>query len=145
MEGLIYWWALMRMNWVRGKDDATYRKLLRNAKTEHGSNSSELIDVSNEARMVDADHDFEISRLQSNYLIRQADRMFLPIPSLSDKTAWEDGFSGFRILSREARVALRGAIRKERHEASQLWIAWAGPLTGLGGVVVAIIALLVGK
>ncbi len=95
--------------------------------------------------MVDADHDWEISRLQSNYLIREADRMLLPIPSIDDKTAWEDEFPGFRILSRQARVALRATIRKERHEASQLWIAWAGPLTGLGGVVVAIIALLAGK
>lgn len=145
MEGLIYWLWLTQLNAKRAKDDASYVSQLGKVQETYGAGSSEFDHLYREAQMADTEHDRKISRLQSNYLIRQADRMLLPLPSYADKSAWQEDRPGSRTLTREARVNLRAAIRKERHEASHLPLAWAGALTGLGGVVVAIIALLVGK
>ena len=65
-------------------------------------------------------------------------------PEVSDQTAWENE-NGFLVLSRKARNDLKTAIRREQHEAVQVPLAILGGLTGVGGMIVAIIALLVDK
>lgn len=141
MEGLMYWWRLSRLKMARARTDALYRRLVNEAYAEGG----EAEHLSAEWRLEDHTHELHIGRLQSGRLLRLADELMLPVPTPSEASAWEEPHEGWLMLSRSKRVELRALIRKERHEASQTALSWIAAITGLGGVIVAIIALLAGE
>lgn len=144
LENLRHAWRLRRLKDDQRKTDGLYRKLIAEAKKKPGPNDKEVEELYTEWRMEDDIHDFEISREQSVYLQRRANELLLPVPELSEKEAWEDRHPGFAILTRKARARLRQEIRDEVRAGLDLPLAVTGTLTGLGGVLVAILAILIG-
>ena len=96
-----------------------------------------------DARFDDIDFDEEILQMQTRHLMKCLGRYSLPFPEQGD---WEEAIppNYYRHLSRAAIVRVRTAIRnerKERWEAATRWTPVLSALTGLLGVVVAILAL----
>jgi hypothetical protein len=94
--------------------------------------------------------DAEIEALQSDRLIQHAQRLDLPLPSVTnppmrDDNWYRDHKSGRRCLTVEGRHCLRAAIDAEearRFEIKTLWVTKI--LLPAAGVVVAIIGALAG-
>lgn len=142
MEFLSYRWRLAKLQRGQRKDERLYRGLISKAGEEHGEGSSDHQSTLAEWFAIEDANEFSVARLQTSYLRQRAEALLLSVPEVSDETAWKN-MHGFHVLSRQARNALKAAIRKEQHEAVQTPLAILGGLTGIGGVIVAIIALLV--
>jgi len=85
--------------------------------------------------------------LQSTYLVSKAEKMFLPIPDFNrDSEKWErSDISGRYHLTRAAMRELVSAIRTERKESSEVARAWLTGLTGLFGVLIGLLAVILGR
>ena len=91
-----------------------------------------------------------IDSIKSNRLLRDAEKLDIPIPQYRAKEAWEETQApGIRVLTTEARHELRQEIRKEelrRTELRREWFKVVGPvivaLTGLIGALIGLVALL---
>jgi hypothetical protein len=94
------------------------------------------------------------SRLVSNSLLEEADRLQLPRPQYSDKAKWQEPDEyGFQeeglVLTAEAMAELRGVIRKERRERREsleftlkIVGAFVTITTGLVGALIGLISVL---
>jgi hypothetical protein len=142
MEALIYWWRLRKLQLARRKTEEMYDRLIDAAKVQHGPRSHKVETLSWERQSEDEIHVVGIAKLQGNRLLAETERLMLPPPDYADDATWHDGESRWGALSRETIAHLRSRLRREQHEASQTKIAWLSAVTGLGGVIVAIIALL---
>jgi hypothetical protein len=83
----------------------------------------------------------QIDYLQSRHLLAKAYAYNIPIPN---KEHWE-GRGSQRYLTTEGYNRLRSALRAEqkaRWETRLVWVPLITALTGLGGVIVAVMALL---
>jgi hypothetical protein len=94
--------------------------------------------------------DDKISWIETKRVRKRAEKFGVPIPPLSDKECWEEGFTPNTVrLKPEARIRISEQVRKERRariEDRMLWVDYLGPLvsplTGLLGVVIGLVALL---
>lgn len=87
----------------------------------------------------------------SDDLMYQAQRLYLPTPSLNDQQKWDSDhalYSPTRYLTAEAMTELRATIRKERAERRAVLEWWlkvlggaVGILTGLIGTVIGLVAI----
>jgi hypothetical protein len=145
MEFFRYRWRLQALQRQRDREQADYIKLTREVKAEHGSRSSEYLDICSEAFAHNEISGQKIAELQSRRLIALAERLWLPTPETSDEAAWDGEFGQrFGILSRSTMAELRSRIRREQHEASQIVFAWLGGLTGILGTAIGLVSLLKG-
>lgn len=126
----------------RRKDERLYDELIAKAKAERKS-AKEIDELVWEFLNEDNIHQHMIGKEQTRRLIAEAERLMVPLPDLNDPATWNEDRQ-WGDFSREAMADLRSRIRKERQEASQHFFSWISALTGLGGVIVAIIALLIG-
>ena len=100
-----------------------------------------------------------IALLETNYLVSKAEKSLLPIPEISDATLlgapdpagqWRSSKHTIQTLLtdegiRELRQALR-ADRRERLEIVRSWVATIVPgLTGLIGVIIGLLAVILGR
>lgn len=138
MEGLKYLWRLRKLQRARARDDRHYDMQIAKA-----TSPDEAENLEREAWHVDQDHQHMIGKEQTRRLFVMAERLMVPLPDMNDPKTWNDD-RRWGDLSRTAMADLRSRIRRERTEASQFAMGWLSALTGLGGVLVAIIALLAG-
>jgi hypothetical protein len=89
--------------------------------------------------------DEKISRLETTYLLEQAERYLLPRPPFKTDTedaSWEQAsLSAQYHLKDAALVALRSAIRRERKEREERWKSWIPLLIGFAGTIIGIISV----
>ena len=96
--------------------------------------------------------DWEISSIITRDLLRQAQKLQLPIPTPKDEDKWEpaeDTPPGYRFLSPIGIAEVRAAIRKEKRERREA-VAWwvkmiatlVGAFTGIIGALIGLIAIL---
>ena len=81
----------------------------------------------------------KISRLQTTFLIDEAQRLLIPTPAfeLNEDGAWEGATTAPHYqLKREQLAALRSAIRKEKKERREGLQSWAALLIGLVGALI---------
>ena len=71
----------------------------------------------------------------------------LPVPPFSTKSEeWkESSFDGRYHLSSEGIIELRSALRLVRKERSELARSWLTSLTGLIGVLIGLLAIILGR
>jgi len=91
--------------------------------------------------------DDEIYQLESDYVQRQAERLLLSVPRFSEiSNQWEESsFTKRWRLTRPTMLQLRSAIRAEKKERSELARSWLASLTGLIGVLIGLLAIILGK
>lgn len=93
--------------------------------------------------------DEEISELQTNHFIALADKYGVAPPPCAIRGGipsdgwYESKMFGRLLLTTGGRAKLRSDIRLERKERRDGWLPYISALTGLLGVTVAIIALVV--
>jgi hypothetical protein len=91
--------------------------------------------------------DEETHFLNSQQLVKLAERYFLPVPEFkTEEGDWERTPLMDRwVLNREALVALRASIRKEqkeRRELRQMNLIWITAITGVIGALTGLVAAL---
>ena len=135
-------WRRSLLDSAYGKDIATARKA--------GNDEKVLSLMENhrfELRMDEEEEDEEVTK----HLIKQAQRLRVPIPRIqnedgSDSDFWYEGTLSFRRkLTTKGLGLLREDIRKElkaRHESKAVWLPWLSALTGLVGSITGLVALL---
>jgi hypothetical protein len=89
----------------------------------------------------------DIHQLLSTYLISEAERHFVPIPKFEFSSGkWERSRVSDRDRLTENGIReLRSAIRAERKEGSELARSWLTGLTGLIGVLIGLLAIILGR
>jgi hypothetical protein len=82
--------------------------------------------------------------LMSDYLIDAAEKLMIEVPHPSPPE-WERSNLHSRVyLSQASRHKLRAAIRTERKERSELARSWLSSITGLIGVLIGLLAIILG-
>ena len=86
----------------------------------------------------------EAEEIRSNRLVRLARRLSLPIPPKHEDSDhwWESQYYGTWALTTYGTTELRRAIRQEKKERREVWMAWGGKLVSILSLVIAILALL---
>jgi hypothetical protein len=87
----------------------------------------------------------QIARLQTSFLIDEAQRCLLPTPEFDSSAggAWEQAATAAHYQLKEIPLAeLRAAVRKEKRERWEGWRAWAALAIGLIGALIGLIAAL---
>jgi hypothetical protein len=93
------------------------------------------------------EHRDQILNLSSLVLSDEAESLGIPVPPLSDKTSWEEGWMpGTVRLNVEAQARLRQAIRSEHREK---WSTFAfvvkeivAPVIGVIGAIMGLLSLI---
>jgi hypothetical protein len=113
--------------WLMGEEEAKLKRVVEGR----------------DPRLIDDD----ISQLMSDYIEREAQKLFLSVPEFtrgSDK--WEkSGFVEHWRLTQATMLELRSAIRAEKKERSELARSWLAGLTGLIGVIIGLLAVILGR
>jgi hypothetical protein len=146
IDWLPYRYKLFRLQIERRKTQQFYSNAYRKAKQQN-KGRQELDDIGAEEQHFVETVDDEIAQLQSRYLKSKAEKLFLPVPEFSLKSEkWErSDVSGRYRLTRAAMLELRSAIRAERKESSELARSWLTGLTGLVGVLIGLLAVILGR
>jgi len=95
------------------------------------------------AKFESSEYEDEAEEIRSNRLVRRAQRLSLPIPPKHEDSDhwWESQYYGTWALTTYGTTELRKAIRQEKKERREVWMAWGGMLVSILSLVVAIIAL----
>jgi hypothetical protein len=86
----------------------------------------------------------DIENLIYWYLSVQAQKLRLLLPESSDSWQWSKHRGHFMLKPAEVQK-LRSAIRAERKERSELAFRWLTGITGLIGVLIGLLAIILGK
>ena len=109
---------------------------------KRGAKGDEIADINQEGMSFYFHYQDEIQRLHSDYLISQARRMFIPVPSLQDKTVWEQD-SADRVYLNEAGInQLRATIRAEKKARAEFVLMWVPGLVGILGALIGLASVL---
>jgi len=135
--------ALSKLFKTRDKLNASFREKIE--KADRLSNPEESIgsiqaEASFELGMIDD----EIAIMVTNYLTRQANRKFVPIPSHTDNIMWTQ-CSILRyqdILTSQGINLLRTSLRAEIKDRNEMWITILAALTGVIGALTGFVAII---
>jgi hypothetical protein len=150
----------LHTRWANWRAKAHLRKLRK----EHGRIKKRAKEKHDSGLLEawEGEHEWEFGLVEatikenlSRDVLDQARELYLPTPSLNDKTKWvpEDEFvhtgTQWWVLTPEAMIELNGVIRKEkqaRREVVEWWIKVIGGfvtiLTGLVGAGIGLVAVL---
>jgi hypothetical protein len=141
MLGIGYWWGLQKFKCEQRKIKKRLQAQMTQLKKE-GLLEERLVEIMREYNEESVLIDERIRNLRDDKIVSLADRYALPIPPWEE---WEPTKTGWRCLRKEDFVKIRAAIREEQKACREQVLAWiplATALTGIGGVIVAILALL---
>jgi hypothetical protein len=137
--------ALWKIRWETRKSDKVLNRLARQSGKKLGDCTCEqwysdcmMDQICLEARE---------RKAISDDLGDQAQRLYLPTPSLNDKTKWDSDYAVHeptRFLTPEAMTELRSSIRKERAERRAVFEWWLKLIGGLVGIVTGLVGALIG-
>jgi hypothetical protein len=83
--------------------------------------------------------------LTSDYLIDTAEKLMIEVPHPSPPE-WTHSDRNSRVyLTETSMFKLRSAIRAERKERSELARSWLSSITGLIGVIIGLLAVILGR
>jgi len=113
------------------------------SKLEQGGDWRGMDSLLSLAKFEASEYEDEAEEIRSNRLIRRARRLSLPIPPKHEDSDhwWESQYYGTWALTTYGTTELRKAIRQEKKERREVWMAWGGMLVSILSLVVAIIAL----
>jgi len=139
MFGLIQLrWRLRQLQRAcRGDEQATDRAVL--AAKARGASQQEIDEITggSDAPVMR----YKVRMALSDYLIAEADRLFVPLPDEGDETMWtvgDDGTTTTRVLTRAGINAVRTAIRAEKKASSERFLMMTAGLVGLIGAATAL-------
>ena len=86
----------------------------------------------------------DIAKLLTSYLCSEAQKLFLPVSNVDDDWEWSK-IRRHYCLTNAAMVKLRSAIRAEKKEGSENFRSWLGSITGIIGILLASLAIILGR
>jgi hypothetical protein len=87
----------------------------------------------------------DICILMSDYLLDTAEKFMIEVPS-PKPPEWTHSDRNSRVyLTETSMFKLRSAIRAERKERSELARSWLSSITGLIGVLIGLLAIILGR
>lgn len=90
--------------------------------------------------------DDEIRKLESDYFIKLANKLLIPIPKHEyESEAWEHTEDGRSCLSITALTELRSSVRKELKERDEHMLMWATGITGVIGALIGLVSVIFDK
>ena len=110
-----------------------------------GATAEELYELGHNSHFEHRLADDELIRLTSNYYVRLANRMLIPVPEFkTEGGAWLESQErpGLYHLTPEALHDLRAAIRAEKKARREEWTIWLAGLTGLIGAISGLVAII---
>ena len=137
LKRLKYEWALRRLQREKARTRAFFVEPNRAAVESKDIAEIERITTEEIHEMLSIED--KISRLQTTFLIEEAQRLLIPTPAfeLDKDGAWEGAATAPHYqLKREQLAALRSAIRKEKKERREGLQSWAALLIGLVGALI---------
>lgn len=122
---------------------SSYDEKLKKAKKRNDRNKiNELLALRSENC---SEYEFDIKIIKDRQLLKKAEKYCVQAPPIADREKYDIEYH-YRVLTEEAVIELRKAIREEEREEEKLrWQKWSiliSLLIGLGGIIVAIISLL---
>lgn len=146
LGGIQHSYRLRRLQRRQRLTGRYFDELIKNARKE-GKNEFDIAQLQSDDFDELRSYDDDISQLNSQFLMRQAQAYLIPIPEFDSKSGtWEQSRTSSKWrLSQIEQAKLRSAIRAEKRERWEAWSRWIpviSALTGLLGLVVAILAIL---
>jgi hypothetical protein len=142
-----YRYHLFRLQYKRAKATRGHIKVWNKAKAENKSDNDlgalALIHLQDMGRFED-----ERYELESHYLYTLAEKYLIPLPepNLHDTENFQKTKDGSTYrLTNTAILKLRAAIRAEKKDRSELARSWLAGLTGLIGVLIGLVAIILGR
>ena len=140
---------LWRAQRVRKRTERVFHRLI--AKAEKSKDRDRERSLITEFLMERDIINDRINWIETSRLQERAENFGIPIPSISDKESWEDGYEPNTVrLRKEARLRISDQIRNERRDRVDDQLLWLNrispliaPLSGLVGFVTGLIAGLV--
>jgi hypothetical protein len=140
---------LWRAQRVRKRTERVFQRLI--AKAEKSKDRDREQSLITEFLMERDIINDRINWIETRRLQERAENFGIPIPSISDKESWEDGYEPNTVrLRKEARLRISDQIRNERRARVDDQLLWVNrispliaPLSGLVGFVTGLIAGLV--
>lgn len=142
MNYISYRVSLYKLNRQRNKTDKYHDKEYERAKKQGDRDEIEkaMSLASHELHEIED----EILHLEYSYLMSIASKMLLPTPT-SDKEGklWEQSrYTGKWRLTSKGILELRGLIRKEKKEKTELLVRWISIIIGLIGAITGLVAVI---
>jgi len=136
---LSYRYQLARLHRQRKRIERGWAKARAKAKSE-SKDQEELRDIAFLAQHEIEELEEDIRLLETRYLTALAERHLLPIPQREEAEV-----TGRYMFSRETIKQLRSLIRAEQKERSELARSWLAGVTGLIGVLIGLLAVILGR
>jgi hypothetical protein len=153
-DRLRYRYHLDRLQREKRQTQRSFQKAWIKAKAEEKSEDDLQVLLAEENHELNFIED-NIHQLLHTYLTSEAEKHFVPVPEFdfrrkrsdeSDSGKWERSDVSDRYrLTQDAIRELRSAIRAERKESSELARSWLTGLTGLIGVLIGLLAIILGR
>jgi hypothetical protein len=153
LDWLRYRRELSQLKKQNSKDIAPLQTAYWDAKEQNKSQAEIDYLLKEMSRQGRANRD-QIALLQTDYLISIAEKRLLPIPErpsgplfgVEDTTGlWRGSAHSQEILTKKGMRELRLTIRSDRRERLEIFRSWLTGLTGLIGVLIGLLAVILGK
>jgi hypothetical protein len=142
-EGMRHWFRLNQLQREKRSIRFSFAVLERKAIEE--KDVEKLNDITDKEIRALVTIDEKISRLQTEFLRDEAQRLELIVPQFdtSESGLWKQALTAPTYhLKHEAIVELRSAVRKEKKERREVWQAWAALTIGVLGALIGLVAAL---
>jgi hypothetical protein len=151
-DWLRYRYELARLERLKRKTTRSYDRALNDAADNHKMDEAEAL-LCKEEHEIAPLNDL-VAKLVSDRLIAQGKKYLIPVPmedlnirlGKTESENWKVSLRTYqRYLTPSAIVALRSTIRAERKERTELAFRWLTALTGLIGVLIGLLAIILGR
>jgi len=144
MIELFFRWRLWKLDRAYNRLDNKLAAEEAGAKLK-GASQEELVDLHNERGDRFFQYDVERKALITRHLAGQANRYFVPWPSIEKGSPyWEESYysAGSHVLTEEGIKKVRTEIREEKRARRESAVAWIAIITGLIGALTGLMAII---
>lgn len=138
--------ALRAIEKAKGEISSRWDAAVRDAKAQ-GKSKDEIHDLGYPFHMEHVWEDEEVLSLTSDYYIRLANRLLVPVPKyVKENGDWEESLTNGSVrLTAHALHELRKSIREETKSRREQWMIWFSLIFGAIGAVSGLVALTLTK
>jgi hypothetical protein len=112
--------------------------------TKRGATADEIYELKNDYAGAYFHFTDEIKAAHGSYVLAQARRLIVEVPSLKNKRYWEGNDQTYTLTEEGVRY-LRNAVRAERKARVELVVMWLPGVVGLVGTLIGLAAVLTGR
>jgi hypothetical protein len=138
-------WKLWKLQRHERRAEKQYRRLI--ARAQKRGDQQEVGGLESEESHTAIEFQVDIRKLHSEYLIREAARLIVPLPELGDENGngmW-DRDKGQLFLSDRGINKVRVDLRAERKARVELFLMWVPGIVGILGTLIGLVSVLAAR